>query len=344
MTTLLTFGTLCFATCALKAGGAQVSAILQVLEHVDSCRRRRQLLWRHVLHRPASAGGCILFAVMIFTMIHFFSPPKPWGDVTRNITYHFVRKYLLRLDERKGHVKYWRPQILLWPTTSQRMEPHHLLQLAQEGCSLRPRSRAQGRVYRLPRRAAQAASCLAQARRLDRIKSFVDVVIARTSGKAPAILILSCGLGGMRPNIVVMGYPSDMRHPAKVARSTYGGGHRRTEARSPSRSFLAAASSPRCGHGSADGRRTKGDSHQADDIRRHHGGRTRSQQALAIAYGFDLMQPPTPATSDISANTKERQEAEQRYIDLWPVQIASPDADESHAGIRTPWCFNSERF
>jgi potassium/chloride transporter 9 len=45
-------------------------------------------------------------------------------------------------------------------------------------------------------------------------------------------------------------------------------------------------------------------------------------KALAIAYGFEslsLLAPP--ASSDKS----------ERYIDLWPIQIQSPDQDPSHA-------------
>lgn len=60
-----------------------------------------------------AATACLVLAIFLFIVIHYSSPPKSWGDFSRNLHYHIVRKYLLRLDERKGHVKYWRPQILL---------------------------------------------------------------------------------------------------------------------------------------------------------------------------------------------------------------------------------------
>lgn len=48
------------------------------------------------------------------------------------------------------------------------------------------------------------------------IKSFVDVVIANDEREGARNLILSCGLGGMRPNVVVMGFPTDMQNPARL--------------------------------------------------------------------------------------------------------------------------------
>jgi len=57
------------------------------------------------------ASGCVALLMAIFLLIHYTTPPKPWGDVSQSLIYHQVRKYLLRL--RQEHVKFWRPQILL---------------------------------------------------------------------------------------------------------------------------------------------------------------------------------------------------------------------------------------
>ncbi|GAC94804.1 hypothetical protein PHSY_002377 [Pseudozyma hubeiensis SY62] len=335
MTTLLTFGTLSFATCALKAGGApsfrpsfKYWNIWTAAGGAVSC------FGAMFFTDPAAAGGCILFAVMLFVMIHFFSPPKPWGDVTRNITYHFVRKYLLRLDERKGHVKYWRPQILLL-ANNPRSEWNLII-----FCN----SLKKGALYVLGHvLKGEFTECLAEMRKqqvawlklvdLTGIKSFVDVVIAKDEREGARNLILSCGLGGMRPNIVVMGYPSDMRHPAKVARSTYGSGHRSDG----SEITIRGLSWPQRQHQAVDV-----GSLPTDVARRETPIKPTTyvgimedslalNKALAIAYGFDLMQPPVQVKSSSLPKPKHAKQEEERYIDLWPIQIASPDTDESHA-------------
>ena len=65
------------------------------------------------------ATGSIAFLVGLFMLIHYTTPPKPWGgDVTSGLVYHQTRKYLLRL--KTDSVKYWRPQILLFVNDTRR--------------------------------------------------------------------------------------------------------------------------------------------------------------------------------------------------------------------------------
>lgn len=59
-----------------------------------------------------AATGAAGILVVIFLLIHYTTPPKSWGDVSQSLIYHQVRKYLLRLKQE--HVKFWRPQILLF--------------------------------------------------------------------------------------------------------------------------------------------------------------------------------------------------------------------------------------
>lgn len=73
---------------------------------------------------PINASVSLISVIALFFYIHFRAPPQAWGDVTQALIYHQVlstfseltlqvRKYLLRLDSRKQHVKYWHPNVLL---------------------------------------------------------------------------------------------------------------------------------------------------------------------------------------------------------------------------------------
>eukprot|EP00158_Paraphelidium_tribonemae_P006825 Partr_v1_DN27987_c0_g1_i1_m11631 putative solute carrier family 12 (potassium chloride transporters), member 9 len=148
----------------------------------------------------------IVFMIVLLVSIHFIAPPKAWGDLQQALIYHQVRKYLLRLDMRKYHVKYWRPQILL--LTRSVLAPIPLIEFAN--------SMKKGSLYvlgdviigddfkmSLDLRLVRQKELQGVVDRLN-IKAFVETLISETYRSGARALMMSCGLGGMKPNIVLM--------------------------------------------------------------------------------------------------------------------------------------------
>ena len=152
------------------------------------------------------ATGCVGILVMLFLLIHYTTPPKSWGDVSQSLIYHQVRKYLLRL--RQEHVKYWRPQILLLVN-----DPRSQFKLIQF-CNYMKK----GALYVLGHVIVSQdfETAVPEARRqqvawlkyidLVKVKAFVTITISPSLEWGARNIIMNSGLGGMRPNIAVLGF------------------------------------------------------------------------------------------------------------------------------------------
>lgn len=154
----------------------------------------------------SAAGASIAILVFLFMIIHYTTPPKPWGsDVTSGLIYHQVRKYLLRLKTES--IKYWRPQILLFVNDTRRG-----IRLIKFANSLK-----KGGLFILGHvivtedfgnsvpEAKKQRAAWTQFIDMMKIKAFINVVVAPSMEWGTRNLVYS-GLGSLRPNIVMMGF------------------------------------------------------------------------------------------------------------------------------------------
>ena len=156
-------------------------------------------------------SACVIITVLAMMMIciHFVSPPKSWGDVSQSLIYHQVRKYLFKL--RQDNVKYWRPQILLLvdnPRTSWKLISF-CNSLKKGGLYVL------GHVFVIDDSHSfqdnietlnSSRENWKQIRNITGVKAFVQMSVAPTFPWGVRNVFLGSGLGGMKPNITIIGF------------------------------------------------------------------------------------------------------------------------------------------
>lgn len=292
------------------------------------------------------ASACVAMLMLLFIVIHYATPPKPWGDVSQSLIYHQTRKFLLRL--RQEHVKFWRPQILLFVN-----DPRRSYKLIQFCNSLK-----KGALFVLGHVMVTQdfAGAVQEARKqqtawtkyidFSKVKAFVNIAISPGIEWGARNVALSAGLGGMRPNIVVLGF-----YNLTELRST------KPHVDIPSSPLCRAASGafsrqePK-GSGTKRKRRRSRDGQLKGqlptDTNRAEGSVTaqsyltiledfllRLQINTAIAKGFSELELPSPGPSRLERvlsfvhlASYEEEENSKKYIDLWPIQMSADTPQE----------------
>ncbi|XP_016973959.1 solute carrier family 12 member 4 isoform X1 [Drosophila rhopaloa] len=166
-------------------------------------------------------------AIIIYKYIEYRGAEKEWGDGIRGMALTAARYSLLRLEEGPPHTKNWRPQILVLSKLNDNLLPKYrkifsfATQLkAGKGLTICV-SVIKGDHTKITNKAVDAKSTLRKYMTDEKVKGFCDVLVSQQIGEGLSSVIQTIGLGGMKPNTVIIGWPYSWRQEGRNSWKTF---------------------------------------------------------------------------------------------------------------------------
>ncbi len=151
----------------------------------------------------------IIGMFLLYRFIAFRKVTTRWGDLKSGVVFERARRNLLKLEQGYYHPKNWRPIMLAltgtkwnrrhlavyghWLTSG-----HGVLTIAQVMV---------GDINEMSERRDKQEKSLRKQIRDSDLEAFPAVVISEEVSQGVEALVQCCGIGGIRPNVVLMGWP-----------------------------------------------------------------------------------------------------------------------------------------
>lgn len=156
---------------------------------------------------PLVAIGVLIFMALLLVIADMYIDPSKisWGDASQPLVFYVVRKWLLRLDERKEHIRHWRPSILHVVTDPLcSLNLIHVTNNLKKGGLYELCLVLEGTFHDTIGPCFQWKGWLMDFIATSGIKAFAVVTCGETMRAATQGMLRTCGLGGMRPNTVLL--------------------------------------------------------------------------------------------------------------------------------------------
>ena len=163
------------------------------------------------LMNPLWALVAVLAMSALYAFISRSEIISRWGDVTSGVAFERARKALLKLEDEKYHPKNWRPSILA--LSGGAWKRYHIAEyaywLAAGRGVLTLGHILTGDVEDRFARREQAEKLLRKFIRDETLAAFPVVVVEEDLSEAVKALLQCHGIGGVRPNTVLLGWSQD---------------------------------------------------------------------------------------------------------------------------------------